>query len=84
MKGGGGFLLLLIGAVGLIGYLTGNLPRWIGYLFAPDTLGTGNAGGSIVGILPPANPKLPGAPAGEGPNAAPVPSANQRATGQTA
>jgi hypothetical protein len=29
-----GFLLLLLGALGLIGFLTGNLDRWLGYLFS--------------------------------------------------
>lgn len=35
--GAGGLLLLLIGALGLIGFLTGNLDRWLGYLFSPGT-----------------------------------------------
>lgn len=29
-----GFLLLILGAIGLIGFLTGNLDRWLAYLFA--------------------------------------------------
>lgn len=32
-----GFLLLLLGAIGLIGFLTGNLDRWLGYLFSAGT-----------------------------------------------
>jgi len=35
-----GFLLLLLGALGLIGYLTGNLDRWLGYLFSAGTTTT--------------------------------------------
>jgi len=31
----GAFLLLVIGAVGLIGFLTGNLDRWLAFLFTP-------------------------------------------------
>lgn len=30
-----GLLLLLIGSLGLIGFLTGNLDRWLGFLFTP-------------------------------------------------
>lgn len=29
-----GFLLLLLGSVALIGFLTGNLDRWLAYLFS--------------------------------------------------
>jgi hypothetical protein len=36
-SGAGGFLLLLIGALGLIGFLTGNLDRWLAFLFSPGT-----------------------------------------------
>ncbi len=30
-----GLLLLLIGSLGLIGFLTGQLDRWLAWLFAP-------------------------------------------------
>jgi hypothetical protein len=36
VRGSGGFLLLLIGALGLIGFLSGNLDRWLAYLFSPS------------------------------------------------
>lgn len=36
MRGSGGFVLLLIGAIGLIGFLTGNLDRWLAFLFSPS------------------------------------------------
>jgi len=45
-----GFLLLLIGAIGLIGFLTGNLDRWLGYLFSAGTATepvTGVQGGTL-------------------------------------
>jgi hypothetical protein len=35
VRSSGGFLLLLLGALGLIGFLSGNLDRWLGYLFSP-------------------------------------------------
>jgi hypothetical protein len=35
MRSSGGFLLLLLGALGLIGFLSGNLDRWLGFLFSP-------------------------------------------------
>lgn len=35
MRSSGGFVLLLIGAIGLIGFLTGNLDRWLAFLFSP-------------------------------------------------
>jgi hypothetical protein len=31
----GGLALLLIGSLGLIGFLTGNLDRWLAFLFSP-------------------------------------------------
>jgi len=34
-RSAGGLVLLLIGSLALIGYLTGNLDRWLGYLFSP-------------------------------------------------
>lgn len=40
-----GLLLLLVGGALLAAYLTGNLDRWLGYLFAP----VGGAGVSLVG-----------------------------------
>lgn len=30
-----GLLLLLIGSLGLIGFLSGQLERWLGFLFTP-------------------------------------------------
>jgi hypothetical protein len=30
-----GLLLLLIGSIGLIGFLSGQLDRWLGFLFTP-------------------------------------------------
>jgi len=35
VRSSGGFLLLLVGALGLIGFLSGNLDRWLGFLFSP-------------------------------------------------
>jgi hypothetical protein len=37
MRSSGGFLLLLLGALGLIGFLSGNLDRWLGFLFSPSS-----------------------------------------------
>ncbi len=34
-RSAGGLALLLIGSLALIGYLTGNLDRWLGFLFSP-------------------------------------------------
>lgn len=36
-----GLLLLLLGVVVLSGFLTGNLDRWLGYLFDPTRPGLG-------------------------------------------
>lgn len=59
-NGAGGFLLLLVGALGVIGYLTGQLPRWLGALFSPGTPvatsgqpGNPAAGGQTVYVPPP-------------------------------
>jgi hypothetical protein len=49
MKGGGGFLLLVFGALGLIGFLSGNLDRWLAYLFTPSGTATPTAASSPVG-----------------------------------
>lgn len=51
MKGGGGFLLLVVGALGLIGFLTGNLDRWLGYLFTPGGSGTGDLSAAVTGPM---------------------------------
>jgi hypothetical protein len=34
-RSAGGLVLLLVGSIGLIGYLTGNLDRWLAALFTP-------------------------------------------------
>lgn len=34
-RSAGGLVLLLIGSVGLIGFLTGQLDRWLAFLFTP-------------------------------------------------
>lgn len=34
-RSAGGLVLLLVGAAGLIGFLTGNLNRWLDFLFVP-------------------------------------------------
>lgn len=51
-----GFLLLLLGAIGLIGFLTGNLDRWLAYLFS--------AGSAPVVQVAPASTGMLGAPTG--------------------
>lgn len=35
MRSSSGLLLLLIAVLGLVGFLTGNLDRWLAYLFDP-------------------------------------------------
>jgi hypothetical protein len=35
VRSSSGFLLLLVGSIALIGFLTGNLDRWLAYLFVP-------------------------------------------------
>lgn len=58
MKGAssGGLLLLLIAALGLIGFLTGNLDRWLGYLFDPTRPQLAPAAGATA--TPTATPAL--------------------------
>ena len=41
-----GLLLLLIGSLGLIGFLTGNLDRWLAYLFTPP--GSSSSGTNLA------------------------------------
>lgn len=41
-----GLLLLLIGVAALAGFLTGNLDRWLGYLFDPTRPALTGLGGS--------------------------------------
>lgn len=43
----GGLLLLVVGFVGLAGYLTGNLDRWLSALFTPPASPTSS-------LVPPA------------------------------
>ena len=53
-----GLLLLLIGVAALAGFLTGNLDRWLGYLFDPNRppleglggAGTGAGSGALIGV----------------------------------
>jgi len=49
-----GLLLFLIAALGLIGFLSGNLDRWLGYLFSPGrpALSGGAATGTATTALP--------------------------------
>lgn len=64
----GGFILFLVGALALAGFLTGNLDRWLGFLFVP----TGESMGVSGAVTRPP-------PAGAAPAAGVVaPSANQR------
>jgi hypothetical protein len=44
-----GLLLLLIGIAALAGFLTGNLDRWMGYLFDPSRPTLAGAGGLGAG-----------------------------------
>lgn len=62
MKGGGGFLLLVLGALGLIGFLTGNLDRWLGALFTPSGTATPSSTTSPLGA-PTSADRRPGASA---------------------
>lgn len=55
-----GLLLLLVGALALIGFLTGNLDRWLAYLFTPG----GTAATSSTAGPPPAGQAAPVGPAG--------------------
>jgi hypothetical protein len=54
-----GFLLLLLGALGLIGFLTGNLDRWLGYLFSAGST-------PIVSVAPKGVGEIQKAPASTG------------------
>jgi hypothetical protein len=45
-SGNAGLLLLLVAALGLIGFLTGNLDRWLGYLFDPTRPPLGSSSSS--------------------------------------
>lgn len=57
MRGSGGFVLLLIGAIGLIGFLTGNLDRWLAFLFSPSGAGglAPTAAPAVATATPPGN-----------------------------
>lgn len=57
-RSAGGLVLLLVGSLALIGYLTGNLDRWLGALFTPPT-GAGTSTSSAS-----AHPATMTAPAG--------------------
>lgn len=47
----GGVLLLAIGFIGLSGFLTGNLDRWLGQLFSAGTgAKTGTASGASTSL----------------------------------
>lgn len=43
-----GLLLLLLGVVVLSGFLTGNLDRWMGYLFDPTRPALAATGGAVM------------------------------------
>lgn len=45
-----GLLLLLIGVAALAGFLTGNLDRWLGYLFDPTRPALTGLGGPAVDL----------------------------------
>lgn len=51
-RSAGGLVLLLLGSLGLIGFLTGNLDRWLGFLFSPTATPTTAHASSYV---PPAS-----------------------------
>lgn len=63
-RSAGGFALLLIGSLGLIGYLSGNFDRWLAFLFSP-------AGAPIAPTGAPA-PTVAPAPASSSAGAAPT------------
>jgi len=52
VRSSGGFLLLLVGALGLIGFLTGNLDRWLAFLFSP-TASSPTVSGAVTSSSPP-------------------------------
>jgi hypothetical protein len=59
----GGLLLLLVGAIGLIGFLTGNLDRWLAFLFDPGRPGLAPATvGKVTGPVVPVSPMPTSAP----------------------
>jgi hypothetical protein len=52
-RSAGGLVLLLIGSLALIGYLTGNLDRWLAFLFTPPAeSSTSSAGTGPVSSSP--------------------------------
>jgi len=53
-RSAGGLVLLLIGSLALIGYLTGNLDRWLGYLFTPPEGATSTSSSPPVTMRAPA------------------------------
>lgn len=55
-RSAGGFVLLLIGALGLIGFLTGQLDRWLAFLFTPPGSSSPPAGAGA----PPSSPGTSG------------------------
>lgn len=46
-----GLLLIIVGGVGLIGSITGNLPAMIAALFDPDTLAERQSGAGVVSSI---------------------------------
>lgn len=44
-----GLLLLLIAVLGLVGFLTGNLDRWLAFMFDPSKPALSGAGSSSSG-----------------------------------
>lgn len=59
-----GFLLFLLGAIALAGFLTGNLDTWITYLFDPGAPGVGASSVSGAVTKPTAAPISGPAPSG--------------------
>lgn len=47
-----GFLLFLLGAIALAGFLTGNLDRWLGYLFSAGAAPTNLTGAVTAAPAP--------------------------------
>lgn len=53
----GGLLLLLVAVAGLIGFLTGNLDRWLAFLFDPGRPGLEPTSvGHVTGPVVPSSP----------------------------
>jgi hypothetical protein len=46
-----GLLLILLAVTALAGFLTGNLDRWLGYLFDPTRPGLGPGGTAGTGTV---------------------------------